>query len=147
MKVILGDLNQSPPILKFLLRSVHILDYDYKWMLKGWNKIYIYIKMLVYVNILCVLLQDDQSTPWSSVNAKWRMGNHTYPLNTKQHFEKKTHYVKRMTQTNTLGTITIPKHEHWMNTREKDNQYELNQTELYQNEWNRTVSNQQHKYG
>ena len=29
--------------------------------------------------------------------------------------------------------ITIPKHEHSMNTRKGENQYELNQTELIQN--------------
>ena len=80
------------------------------------------------------------------------MGNHTHPLKTEQHLlseknTKKTHSKKRTTQANTLGTITIPKHEHWMNTREKENQYELNQIELYQNGSNRTVSNQQHKYG
>ena len=76
------------------------------------------------------------------------MGSYTYPLNTKQHLEsEKTHCKKRMTQANALETITIPKHEHWMNTREKENQDELNQTELYQNGSKWTVSNQQHKYG
>ena len=42
MKVILGDLNQ-PPHIKISFRKYLILDYDYKWMLKGWNNIYIYI--------------------------------------------------------------------------------------------------------
>ena len=51
------------------------------------------------------------------------------------------------TEASTLGTITIPKHEHKINIREKENQDELNQTELYQNGSKWTVSNQQHKYG
>ena len=108
------------------------------------QNIYIYkdvgVCKLLCKHSLCILQQDDQSTPWSSMNAKCRMGSSTYPLNTKQNFEsEKTCYKKRTTQANTLGTITIPKHEHWMNTREKENQYELNLTELYQNGSNRTV--------
>ena len=40
MKVILGDLNK-PPDLKISFEKCSHLDYDYKWMLKGWNNIYI----------------------------------------------------------------------------------------------------------
>ena len=86
------------------------------------QKIYIDVGVckLLCKHSLCVLLQDDQSTPWSSSNAKCRMGSSTYPLNTKQHFEEKTHYKKRMTEANTLGTITIPKYEHWNILEQKE---------------------------
>ena len=51
----------KPPILSILFEKYSILDYGHKWMLKGWNNIYI-CKLS-----LCVLLQDDQSTEWSSM--------------------------------------------------------------------------------
>ena len=81
---------------------------------KDWNNICIYkdvgVYKLLYKHSLCVLLQDDQSTPWSSVNAKQRMGNHTNPLKTEQHLvSEKTlrkHSKKAMTQANNLGTIS-----------------------------------------
>ena len=41
-------------------------------------------------------------------------GNHTYLLNTEQHLRsEKTYNKKMMQEASTLGTITIPKHEHW----------------------------------
>ena len=69
----------------------------------------------------------------------------TRPLNAGQHLEsEKTHSKKRMTQANILGTRTILKHEHWMNTSEKENQDELIQTELYKKGSKWTISTQQH---
>ena len=48
MKVILGDLNQTPH-LKISFEKCSNLEYDYKWILKVGTKSKIYIKMLVYV--------------------------------------------------------------------------------------------------
>ena len=44
-----------------LFENYSILDYDHKWMLKGWNNIYICVCKLLCKLSLCVLLQDDQS--------------------------------------------------------------------------------------
>ena len=76
------------------------------------------------------------------MNAKRRMGNHTNLLKTEQHLisEKilRKHTVGKGRHKPTFleqPAITIPKHEHWMNTREErsmQNQYELIQTELIQ---------------
>ena len=93
------ETNSSPLILKSLFEKYSILDYGHKWMLKGWNNIYIYIckyvcvcKLLCKLS-LCVLLQDDQSTPWSSVKPNGRWEPHI-SMNTEQHLgsEKNTQY-------------------------------------------------------
>ena len=61
---------------------------------------------------LCVLLQDDQSTPWSSMEDKME-GTHISPeYRTTPWIREKTHSKKMMSEASTHGTMTLPKHEH-----------------------------------
>ena len=73
-------------------------------------KIYIY-NLEVYDSLisklsLCVLLQYDQATSWSSVKNQMDL--------------RKTHSKKMTKEASTHGAITLPKHELYMNTRERE---------------------------
>ena len=64
---------------------------------------------------LCMLLQDDQSTPWSSVkkNMDDNMGGtHICWIQDNTLDLRKTHSKKMKREASTHGTITLPKHEH-----------------------------------
>ena len=77
---------------------------------------YIYIYMFVnYICTLslCVLLQDDQSTPSSSMKTKWKLGaTHIYLIQDNTLHLRKTHKKKMMKEASNHETITLPKHEH-----------------------------------
>ena len=61
---------------------------------------------------LYVLLQGDQSTPWSSMEDKTE-GTHISPeYRTTTSIREKTHSNKMMREASTHGTITLPNHEH-----------------------------------
>ena len=62
-------------------------------MLKGWNNMHKYV--CVCKLSLCVLLQDDQSTPWLSMKNQMEDGSHTYLLNTEHLETEKKHTVRK----------------------------------------------------
>ena len=56
-KIYKGNLRRfkTTPILNILFGKYLILDYGHKWMLKGWNNIYIFVNY-IYKLSLCVPL-------------------------------------------------------------------------------------------
>ena len=83
-------------------------------MLKGWNGKNMFINY-IYKCSLYVPLQDDQSTPWSSMENQMEDhmgGTHICWIQDNTLNPRKTHSKKMMREASTHGTITLPKHEH-----------------------------------
>ena len=83
-------------------------------MLKGWDGINMFMNYICKLS-LCVLLQDDQSTPWSSMENQMEDhmgGTHICWIQDNTLDLRKTHSKKMTREAITHGTITLPKHEH-----------------------------------
>ena len=82
-------------------------------MLKSWDSINMIMNYICKLS-LCVLLQDDQSTPWSSMENQMEDhtgGTHICWIQDNNLDLRKTHSKKTMREASTHGTITLPKHE------------------------------------
>ena len=79
-------------------------------MLKDWDGINMFMNYICKLS-LCVLLQDDQSTPWSSMEDHTG-GTHICCIQDNTLDPRKTHSKKMMREASSHGTITLPKKEH-----------------------------------